>query len=80
MYGILFHNRPEINELYIEDDKVHIGTSSAHYIRFITNNRLTRLVSAENIDDGVTTTCFDLKAVKDYFRIEVTDKFGKKHV
>lgn len=66
---------PEINELYIEDGKVHISTSNAKYIRFLTGNRLSKLAKGEN---SITNAEFDLKAVKDYFRIEVVDEFGKK--
>ncbi len=68
---------PEINSLYIENGKVYIGTSNAKHIRFLTSNRLTKLVTAEN-KEYITEAEFDLHAVKDYFRIEVIGESGKK--
>lgn len=69
---------PEINELYIEDNKVHVSVSPAKKIRFITGNRLTKLVGPQKGEDYILNAAFDLNAVKDYFRIEVIDEYGKK--
>lgn len=66
---------PEIKELYIEDDVVHIETSPAKYIRLTSGNRMVRHLKA----DGELLTCADFKLqnIFDYFRIEVTDCDGK---
>lgn len=68
---------PEIYELYYEDGKVHIETSEAVTIVLSSGNRYTRRVrgTAEN---GVNSADFDVRPVKGYFRVTVTDKYGKK--
>lgn len=69
---------PEINELYVQDGKVHISTSPAGSIRFLTGNRLTKLAHPKNGDKLITCAEFDLTYVKDYFRLEVIDESGRK--
>ncbi|MBR6502439.1 MAG: hypothetical protein IKT42_03270 [Clostridia bacterium] len=68
---------PEINELYVEDGKVHIGTSNVKYIRMLTGNRLSKLAKATD-QNGITEAVFELRGVQDYFRIEIMDNNGNK--
>ncbi len=68
---------PEIKELYYEDGRVHIETSDALMIVMSTGNRYTRRVRG-TADAPVNSADFDARPVKGYFRITVTDKFGRK--
>ena len=68
---------PEIKELYYEDGVVHIETSEAEMIVLSSGNRYTRSARAAK-GGNVTSADFDVRPVKGYFRITVTDKFGKK--
>ena len=71
-------NGPEISELYIEDDKLFITTPKAKHIRFITGNRLMKLVSSEESAEYLTSASISLNNVVDYIRVEVIDETGKK--
>ena len=82
-------NGPEIKSLYIEDGVVHISTSAVKQITLVTDRR--EVVSIDNFEDGKPIFSADLSlsgllkshAVtgdyrKAFFRIEITDKYGKK--
>ncbi len=71
-------NGPEISELYIEDGKLFITTPKAKHIRFITGNRLMKLVSSEESAEYLTSASISLNNVVDYIRVEVIDETGKK--
>ncbi len=68
---------PSIEELYLEDGKIHIKTSPAKKIRLLSGNRYSRLVMADN-DSFIKEAEFDATQVFNYFRIEVTDQNGEK--
>lgn len=68
---------PEIKELYYEDGRVHIETSKAVTIVLSSGNRYTRC-ARKSPEEGVTSADFDVRPVKGYFRITVTDQFGRK--
>ena len=75
--GYFYASRgPIINELYIEDGKIHISTSPAAEIDFSTGARLSRAVFAAP-GETVTEAEFNLKDVRGYFRITVVDREGK---
>ena len=67
---------PEIHELWIEEGKVHIKTSAVERIALITGNRRSLFKIAED-RDGIFEACFDLCPDSNYFRIKVTDYYGK---
>ena len=68
---------PEIKELWIEDDKLHIKCSDADRITYISGNRRRSTVLAEE-DAVLNEATFPiLKEQDNYFRITVTDKKGK---
>lgn len=68
---------PEIKELYTEDNMVYIKTSPVQSIRLYSGNRYSCHKKAE---EGMTIceADFNIAALKDYFRIEVTGLDGKK--
>lgn len=67
---------PEIYSLVLDDDKVRIKTSSAARISLSTAGRRTKAVNADE-NEAVTEAEFKVRADDLYFRITVTDKFGK---
>ena len=81
---------PEIHELYVEDGAVVVKTSEAAHVAFITDGRHTLTERyKKDTDTYVTESRFKLEkflensALADegystWFRIEVTDKYGKK--
>ena len=67
---------PEIFRLVRDGNKVRIKTSSAQMIAISTGSRRTSAI----IKDGVTSGEFTLCANDGYFRITVTDKYGKQAI
>ena len=68
---------PMIDELYVEDGKVHITCSKAKNIVMYTGNRRKEIKRSVD-DEGVTSAEFNLYNVYEYFRIEVRDFCGNK--
>jgi hypothetical protein len=66
---------PEIYELYVEDNKVHIKCSDAVMVRFTTDRRISKCVWSED-GKSVTEAVFDLNSECKYFRITVKDING----
>lgn len=67
---------PEINSLIFDGDTVTIKTSPAARISLSTAGRRTKAVNADE-NETVTETEFKVREDDLYFRITVTDKFGK---
>ncbi len=67
---------PEIHELYIEDNKIYVFCSEAARITINKGVRGAGAVLAE-CGEAVTEAVFDFEEDDVYFRIEVTDKYGK---
>lgn len=67
---------PAIEELYVEDERVHIKCSPVKKIRLITDNRYSKVIFEE--DKPLTQTSFYIGGVKGYYRIEITDANGEK--
>jgi len=66
---------PEIYDFYIEDDTVHITTSPAHSINYITGIRHCAAARAF-YGDNVTEASFKINPADNYFRIDVVDDHG----
>lgn len=66
---------PEIHELYVEDNKVHVKCSDAVMISLTTDRRFSKCIWQE---DGkfITEAVFDLNCECEYFRITVKDING----
>ncbi len=67
---------PQIDNLFVEDEWVHIECSSAKKIRFITNNRYSKLFVAS--DQSLRSADFKLEENTHWFRVEITDFSGEK--
>lgn len=67
---------PAIEELYYEDEKVHIKTSPAHRIILNTGRRRFGCIGADN-DGEVTEASFDVFPEDNFFRLTVVDKRGR---
>lgn len=67
---------PEIHELWVEDGKVHIKTSTVERISLITSNRRALFEIAED-DKGICQASFDIYPDTKYFRLKITDAKGK---
>ena len=67
---------PEITELYIENGRVFVKCSEAKKVRFLTNNRYGKLISADK--ESLTEGFFELKENTAWFRVEITDQSGEK--
>lgn len=67
---------PEIYSLIREDDMVTIECSPCDKIRLTTDNRRCNIVYDEN-GQGITKATFALSKECKYFRLTITDKFGK---
>ena len=68
---------PEINELYIEDNKIHIKCSPAKYIAINSSNRNSTGVRFGEGSKPITEAVFDLVEEADYFRFDVCDEYGR---
>lgn len=68
---------PEIKELYLEDDKIHIKTSPAQSIIMHTNCRRSGSVHREK-GKKLTEAVFPLYRDCSYVRFTVIDKYGKR--
>ena len=69
---------PEIKELYIEDDQLHVKTSPASRITVTTAVRSSRVANPAEGEDTLCEAVFDLsRFYPGYFRITVED--GKGH-
>lgn len=69
---------PEIRELWVEDGKVHIRTSEAVKISFITPMIHAEAAYPTNGQKTLTQASFALDRHYAYFRIVVTDASGKR--
>lgn len=67
---------PEIYELYVEDGYVHIKTSPAHMISYVSGVRRCMAVGAF-YGESVTEASFRIDDGDIYFRIDVTDDHGR---
>ena len=67
---------PEIHELYIEDEKIHVKCSDAVRISVSSNRRSMQAVGAAP-GQTVNEAEFDLRRADKYFRITVTDQYGR---
>ena len=65
---------PEIYDLWIEDNVVHITCSEADSITLTTGNRVAKIVFNEG--DGLTGAEFAVEPDNGYFRLTVTDSKG----
>ena len=68
---------PDILDLYVEDGHVHVRTSPAHAIHFVTGARHCRCIGGgqcwdKTVDEGE----FELKPEDGYFRVDVIDDHG----
>ena len=68
---------PIIEELYIEDDVVHITTSPVKYIAMNTSHRPFGGLCAANDGEYLTSATFPLPAGQKYIRFDVIDDHGK---
>lgn len=68
---------PEIKELYVEDNKVHIKTSPAASIRINADTRGAQIVIAEE-NQTVDSATFDILDYFKYFTLTVTDRRGNR--
>lgn len=66
---------PEIKEFCVEDNTVHVKTSPAHRINYITGIRRTARAAAF-YGEGVTEAEFKISPDDGYFRIDVIDDHG----
>ncbi|MBQ4353987.1 MAG: CehA/McbA family metallohydrolase [Clostridia bacterium] len=69
-------NGPEIKELYVEDGFVHVKTSDAHIINYITAGRHREVVGA-HYGQWVNEAKFPIRETDRYFRIDVIDEHGR---
>lgn len=69
-------NGPEIRELYVEDGFVHVKTSPAHTINYITAGRHRGFVAA-HYGRSVSEAKFEIGAGDKFFRIDVIDDYGR---
>lgn len=69
-------NGPDIRELYIEDGCVHVKTSPAHIINYITAGRHREYVGA-HYGDSVEDAVFRIDPSDQFFRIDVIDDYGR---
>ena len=67
---------PEIHELYVEDGKIHVTCSDATSILLNTGRRSAQMVFAHE-EELVNEAEFVLRDDDPYFRITVTDRYGK---
>ena len=67
---------PRIDTLCVENEWVHIECSSAKKIRFITNNRYSKLFVSS--DEPLCSADFKLEETTIWFRVEITDFSGEK--
>ena len=68
---------PEIKEMYLDGDKLHVECSEADKVFCTTAHR--RCMSRYNEETGlITHAVFEIKPDDIYFRIAVTDKEGKE--
>jgi hypothetical protein len=67
---------PVIEELYVEDGKVHIKCSDAKRISYSTRGRRTKAVNG--LDGYVNEAVFEIKDTDEYFRIDVMDEQGRR--
>lgn len=67
---------PVIDELYVEDDKVHIKCSDAKRISYSTRGRRTKAVYST--EGYVNEAVFEIKDTDEYFRIDVMDAEGRR--
>jgi hypothetical protein len=66
---------PLINELYMENGYVCVNCSEAKKIRFITNNRYGKVITASN--EPLCYADFKIDETTKWFRIEITDTCGE---
>ena len=66
---------PVINEMYVEDNKVHITCSGAKKIAYSTHGRRTGVVRADE-DGYINEAVFEIKKEDIYFRFDIVDEFG----
>ena len=69
---------PEIYELWYEDGKVHIKCSDADMISFNYDKRKANAFYAKGGEEFINEATVTIPENVTYFRITVTDKFGKK--
>lgn len=67
---------PEIYELYVEDNRVHVTCSDADMIICKYGTRTAKRVICEH-GDSLTEASFEIAPELGYFRIVVIDKYGK---
>lgn len=67
---------PFINALWYEDGIVHVESSDAYSINYISNTRHNRIKFADG-DTPITSADFEVGPDDKFFRITVTDKCGK---
>ena len=73
---------PEIYDIYVEDNMVHVETSNVRDIYLLTSGRPYRRQKPIHVraqrNDYVNYADFDIKPDDDFFRIELVDSEGKK--
>lgn len=68
---------PEITELYLDGDILHIECSDADNIRLSTAQRICSRVRCKE-GEALTSADFKIHPASDYFRVTVTDKRGRR--
>ena len=68
---------PLINELYIEDNTVHIKCSPVKYIAMNTEHRPFGGIHIARDDEFLTEAAFELPKNQSYMRFDIMDKSGK---
>ena len=69
---------PLIDELYVEDNKVHIKCSKAKRITYSTHGRRSACLRPNGEDGYITEGEFEIRDKDIYFRIDVIDEYGKR--
>lgn len=69
---------PSIYEIRVEDGKVYVRTSECENIVYSTAGRRRAMSFIQKDGKPVTEGVFEIRDIDCYFRITVTDKYGKK--
>ena len=67
---------PEIYDLYVEDEKIYVTCSDAAVISLNSGRRSAQVAHAP-VGESIREAVFELRRDDPYFRITVTDKYGK---
>ena len=68
---------PEIFELYVDGNFVHIKCSDAKHITYSTRGRRSAIKNADK-DSCITEATFEIQDIDEYFRLDVIDEYGRR--